>query len=321
MSSRPDGATIADALGLRRRGSEWVGPCPRCGGTDRFHVRARDGLFGCRGCGDDAAGLFEAVMRAAGCWDNSPAAARRNYGPSPPVPRRQPREPARKPDYRHVSVAAYGASVAAYGTPAAGYLDRRGVWPESRSDELPASVRWLPARLAPTEIRGSLADYLAHPDAVAGLAMYVYRTREGELTCAKFEAISAAGQRLNGRDGAAWKRNYGKVEGGLFVPLDTDGGDWHLTEGEADALAVASTLETGRVVCAAGTAGWKLSTCDDARGRRIVLHPDNDYAGLNKARRLHESLVAASVDVAVMLSRVDPAADRAERIHETNGPE
>ena len=47
----------------------------------------------------------------------------------------------------------------------------------------------------------------------------------------------------------------------------------------------------------------------------------NDYAGLNKARRLHESLVAASVDVAVMLSRVDPAADRAERIHETNGPE
>ena len=130
-------------------------------------------------------------MRAAGCWDNSPAAARRNYGPSPPVPRRQPREPARKPDYRHVSVTAYGASVAAYGTPAAGYLDRRGVWPESRSDELPASVRWLPARLAPTEIRGSLADYLAHPDAVAGLAMYVYRTREGELTCAKFEAISS----------------------------------------------------------------------------------------------------------------------------------
>ena len=182
--------------------------------------------------------------------------------------------------------------MAAYGTPAAGYLDRRGVWPESLSDELPA-VRWLPARLAPTEIRGSLADYLAHPNAVAGLAMYVYRTREGELTCAKFEALSAAGQRLNGRDGAAWKRNYGKVEGGLFVPLDTDGGDWHLTEGEADALAVASTLETGRVVCAAGTAGWKLSTCDDACGRRIVLHPDNDYAGLNKARRLHESLVLA----------------------------
>ena len=56
---------------------------------------------------------------------------------TPGQPRRQPREPARKPDYRHVSVTAYGASVAAYGTPAAGYLDRRGVWPESRSDELP----------------------------------------------------------------------------------------------------------------------------------------------------------------------------------------
>ena len=98
-------------------------------------------------------------------------------------------------------------------------------------------------------------------------------------------------------------------------------GSTDATEGEADALAVASTLETGRVVCAAGTAGWKLSTCDDARGRRIVLHPDNDYAGLNKARRLHESLVLARVPVRVVLSRVDPAADRAARIHETAGPE
>ena len=67
---RPDGATIAAALDLRRRGSEWAGPCPRCDGRDRFHVRA-DGLFDCRVCGDDRAGLFEAVMRRCGEWDDS----------------------------------------------------------------------------------------------------------------------------------------------------------------------------------------------------------------------------------------------------------
>ena len=41
---------------LSRVGQEWQGPCPNCGGRDRFHLRTRgDGsaLFGCRGCIDD----------------------------------------------------------------------------------------------------------------------------------------------------------------------------------------------------------------------------------------------------------------------------
>lgn len=46
--------SIAEALGLRRSGSEFKGPCPVCGGDDRFHVktgRDRDVLFYCRhGC-------------------------------------------------------------------------------------------------------------------------------------------------------------------------------------------------------------------------------------------------------------------------------
>lgn len=37
------------------KGGEWQGPCPGCGGTDRFHVRPEDqngkGGYGCRGCG------------------------------------------------------------------------------------------------------------------------------------------------------------------------------------------------------------------------------------------------------------------------------
>ena len=35
-----DPSRVADALGLRRVGSEYKGPCPICGGKDRFHVRA-----------------------------------------------------------------------------------------------------------------------------------------------------------------------------------------------------------------------------------------------------------------------------------------
>lgn len=52
MQGDPQG--VADALSLRRSGSEYKGPCPLCGGVDRFHVRAgrsADLLVHCRhGC-------------------------------------------------------------------------------------------------------------------------------------------------------------------------------------------------------------------------------------------------------------------------------
>ena len=47
---------------------ELVGPCPACGGTDRWHCR-RDGLVGCRNCDN-----WEAMLRGAGLWiENEPA--------------------------------------------------------------------------------------------------------------------------------------------------------------------------------------------------------------------------------------------------------
>src|SRR5690606_17847560 len=37
--------------GLVRTGAELVGPCPQCGGRDRFGVNLQAGVFGCRRCG------------------------------------------------------------------------------------------------------------------------------------------------------------------------------------------------------------------------------------------------------------------------------
>lgn len=51
---------VVDLLGianLRRAGHELVGPCPKCGGTDRFGVNMRKGLFQCRICGGKGDGL------------------------------------------------------------------------------------------------------------------------------------------------------------------------------------------------------------------------------------------------------------------------
>jgi AAA domain/CHC2 zinc finger len=38
-------------LGLKRRGKELIGACPKCGGDDRFAVNTAKNLFNCRGCG------------------------------------------------------------------------------------------------------------------------------------------------------------------------------------------------------------------------------------------------------------------------------
>lgn len=53
-------AEIVDLLGitgLKRAGHELVGPCPKCGGTDRFAVNTRSGVFLCRICGAKGDGL------------------------------------------------------------------------------------------------------------------------------------------------------------------------------------------------------------------------------------------------------------------------
>jgi phage/plasmid primase-like uncharacterized protein len=42
---------IIEQRGIKLRGRiERVGPCPRCGGTDRFSINTRKQLFNCRGC-------------------------------------------------------------------------------------------------------------------------------------------------------------------------------------------------------------------------------------------------------------------------------
>jgi phage/plasmid primase-like uncharacterized protein len=64
-------------LKLRRSGAEYIGPCPKCGGNDRFAVNIRKNVFNCRGCqtGGDVIGLvrfldnctfFEAVTNLTG---------------------------------------------------------------------------------------------------------------------------------------------------------------------------------------------------------------------------------------------------------------
>jgi len=52
---------------LRRSGVERVGPCPRCGGDDRFAVHLSKQVFNCRGCGAKGGDAIALVCFLDGC--------------------------------------------------------------------------------------------------------------------------------------------------------------------------------------------------------------------------------------------------------------
>ncbi|RYE48325.1 MAG: hypothetical protein EOP24_07910 [Hyphomicrobiales bacterium] len=48
------------------RGIDRAGPCPMCGGTDRFAIHTKKNTFNCRGCGISGAGVIDLVMATEG---------------------------------------------------------------------------------------------------------------------------------------------------------------------------------------------------------------------------------------------------------------
>ena len=75
---------VAGRLGLKRSGRYLQGPCPRCGGTDRFHVyenRGGEALAGCNQCTDP---LPKAQGIGGLCWRSSRKRFQREPHAQPP---------------------------------------------------------------------------------------------------------------------------------------------------------------------------------------------------------------------------------------------
>jgi DNA primase len=69
-TARARAVPIADevrrrGIKLNRVGDELIGPCPRCGGDDRFAINVKKQVFNCRGCGakGDVVSLVELLDR------------------------------------------------------------------------------------------------------------------------------------------------------------------------------------------------------------------------------------------------------------------
>jgi hypothetical protein len=82
-------ADVATKFGLRlkRQGHELIGPCPVCGGTDRFAINERKQLWNCRGCGrgGDAIDLVRHIERCSFKEAIAVLGGDSAHGRSPPV--------------------------------------------------------------------------------------------------------------------------------------------------------------------------------------------------------------------------------------------
>ncbi|MGX1352487.1 DNA primase [Bradyrhizobium elkanii] len=159
---------VERGLVLKRAGRELSGPCPLCGGDDRFSIHIDKDLFHCRGCSGSGAGAItftmwldgvgfrQAVETLAGGVKISSAPV--NLGPALPVPS----TPATDHDRRQHEKAAWlwSQRLPIIGSIAETYLRARGITCPS-----PASLAFLP----PTKLEH-------HPAMIAAFGLFATRS-------------------------------------------------------------------------------------------------------------------------------------------------
>ena len=239
----------------------------------------------------------------------APAARRPAPPPKPPATLAPAPKPSRTAP---VAAAIIAASVPADDTPARVYLASRWTWPPTGiGPNLPAAVRWCPARAVP--------DRAGLPAEAAGAVVFVlrrYDVQEDETPAVSLEALTTGGRPLVPR----WRRTFGTRTGRVLDVPVAAGGAVVLVEGETDALAVALTLRAGAVRSVGGTAGYRPAAAADDDARPVVLLPDADHAGAAAVTRLLADLPGRVVRLAWPLPPTgDPSAWLAAWLSERAG--
>ena len=330
--------SVAGELGLWRRGAELVGPCPSCGGEDRFHVndKRRAGtaaLFGCRRCNNVAAILKAAFpdRLANGANRPAPSAQRKAAAPSKRSGKPKFDDAACKREARRWW---RNAAPVTDDTPAYAYLaTRRSLAPAKDAEQ----VRWLDKtpwlQLTRTGTRHSTPPVYpkAKPPAqAAGAILYPYRNRAGRVVAVSVEPLDKAGRKAQRRDGNRAGFVVGRLSDAWHMARPRDQGrpvrdprhahDLAATgrppiavcEGALDAWAIAAA--TGTEAWAAGGASVMPAKASAlaATGREIQLWPDGDPPGRRAAGELQALLLNAGATVRVV--HAQPGSDPHEQL-------
>ena len=290
---------------------KWSGPCPLCGGVDRFHVESRaDGgaIIGCRGCIDGLPQVsrrarFGEIVRAvwAGSGD-SRTSERSTRRPSFAKAAREATRP------EQMAAAQLWAAAIQDPGPVRRYLAARGIWPSC--EPLPGTVRWVPADelIAARAFQG-----LPSANAMAGAMVCAFRLPGADPAfvppAVNVEALTNDGQHTRPR----FRKDRGPKTGAAFVVRPGNANEAspiHIAEGEVDALAIAWWRRV-EAWGAGGSSGVlpKLALPLLLTGREIIIEADGDTAGRAAAGKIEAALKACGADVHVIRwpSGVDPA--------------
>ena len=267
----------AEALGLQMRSGELVGPCPSCGGTDRFHVKRRGSaaLVGCRGCIDGGGRGFGTVLREV-FPERGPGRPGSLCEPravetgKPPCTVAHAMEYARCEASRRFARRVWQASRPIVGTVAAAYLDARGVGHVAGA----LALRFHPGIPHPS-VPGRFPALIAGVQDVAGDFMGVQRCYLDGARKAALDLVRAS---------------LGSLAGGAVRLTETAGGGLLVGEGIETTAAAALVLEWyGGAWAALGAPGLKAVVLP-ADVHDVVIAADRDAGGLRAAAALARRL-------------------------------
>jgi putative DNA primase/helicase len=272
---------------LRRAGAELIGPCPCCGGRDRFGVHIRKQVFNCRGCG--AKGDVIALVQHLDGSEFRDAIA--TLVGETRIKRTPPQTKPAKPDDNGDERASKAAWLwsqrkpISEGTAPALYLRKRGY-----TGLIPATLGYLPG-----------CD--SHPSSMIAAFGVTEEPEPGTLAAPKTVAgvhlthLTTDGSKTPNADGKA-KIMLGVCKGAPIVispPNDLLG--MAVTEGIEDGLSVYQA--TGLGVWAAGAAGFMpaLAPLVPNYIEAVTIYAHDDEAGRRGALDLAHALNARGVEV------------------------
>ena len=286
---RPSAATWARRLGnLRRVGAEsYAGPCPLCGGTDRFHVRdapGRPGLAGCRGCGGGDRWYGDALL-AAGFERGSETPhkrpqRRRRTARRPARPDRRERTPKTpEPDSR-AATAILAASEMLPADPEHPALR----WHGGIARHAPA-LRWLPA----TRFLG--LPMTPAPAAAGALVAPLGNQPHRQPSSAQLLFVAPSGEPAQDRKGRD-RVNHGPVHPFHVAEPPEREAVVLVAEGVRDACSLAGVAPwpVAAAMSAGAMHGDRLLAAIRAGGWRPVFAADGDAAGRKAARKATEAV-------------------------------
>ena len=277
----------AARLDLRNRSGEYVGPCPVCGGEDRFHVgRGRGGatIVGCRGCIDgqpdkERGEAFGRILRAVFPERFQSGAGER--------PARTPNPP-RKPPESHSEPIPGPDDADARCKPA------RRVWERTKP---------LPDTIAETYLTARGVGHVGVAPALRFSPALSHPCAPGRFPCLVAGVQDAAGGFLGvqrtylAADGAGKanveppRASLGSLSGGAVRLGEPESGRALVVGEGIESTAAAMVLFDAPGWAALGTSGLRTIELPE-HVRDVVIAADRDAGGLRAAAALYRRLEA-----------------------------